>query len=71
MPLHNTIQYYNRQVYGGTNTYITPPSLASKVRLLTGKKTVDSVDLDALGAVLKEITGKQVKFEQVLDPASS
>ena len=67
----NVIQYYNRQVFGNTNTYITPPYLASKVRLLTGKKTVDAVDLDAIAAVLKEITGKQVKFEQVLDPASS
>jgi hypothetical protein len=69
MPLHNTIQYYTRQVYGNMNIYLSDPTLRDAVQMLTGKKTVSDSDLENLGAAVSLITGKQVKLTRVFDPS--
>lgn len=41
------LQVVERSVYGRTNYYATGP-LAEPLRMLTGKKTLDAVDMNAL-----------------------
>lgn len=55
------IEFYAKDVYGKTNLYIKDSKVASLIRTLTGKKTVDSYDLAVLielGHEVIEVTGK-------------
>jgi len=54
-----TIEYYKKDVYGKTLLYIKDPGTAKNIYLLTGKKTIDEIDMDVLS-----ILG--CKFVQVL-----
>ena len=61
----NNIKYYTKQNYGTDHTYLADLHLAGKVRLLTGKKTIDAVDMDALSAVFRFVTGQPIEFVEV------
>lgn len=42
------INYHKRQVYGLEKLYITDPKQAQAVSALTGRKTIEQRDIDAL-----------------------
>ena len=42
------IPYYIKQVYGVDTFYIQDPSIAQTIRSLTGKKTINIHDINAL-----------------------
>jgi len=42
------IDYIKKQVYGNEMLYIKNETIAATVRSLTGKKTIDQRDIDAL-----------------------
>lgn len=57
------IQYYRKNVYGQELLYISTPAIASAVRRLTGKLTIDAGDITALGVL-------GCTFQEVLAPAA-
>jgi hypothetical protein len=53
-----TIEYYKREVYGNTMYYVKDSKLAIIVQSLTGKKTIDKLDIDGfsqLGLTFVEV----------------
>jgi len=58
------IQYYVRNVYGIRHMYILDARQAYLVNQLTGKKTIDQKDIEAL----TELTG--CAWVQVFEPAA-
>ena len=57
------IQYYIKSIYGVERMYISDPTVAESVSLLTGQRTLSWVHIAAL-----ERLG--FKFEQILSPAT-
>jgi hypothetical protein len=43
-----TINYYRKDVYGNTLLYVSDKFDAAAIRMLTGKKTIDAVDMSNL-----------------------
>ena len=50
------IEYYRKNVWGNERIYLACPHTAKLVKTLTGKATVDALDLDSLRA----LTGKEI-----------
>lgn len=42
------IEFYKKSVYGNDMLYIKDEAIANVVRSLTGKKTIDATDIEAL-----------------------
>ena len=42
------IEYYAREVYGKKTLYIADANIAYTIKTLTGKKTIDETDVEAL-----------------------
>ncbi len=45
---HMIIEYYKRDHWGVERKYILNPRIANAVRVLTGKRTVDNQDIQAM-----------------------
>ncbi len=61
-----TIQFYTRSVYGRNMDYIVNPGDARLLSLLTGQKTVTSVQRE----LVRDLSGGSIAFEQVLPPVT-
>jgi hypothetical protein len=62
-----TIKFYARAQYGNVREFIHPDHAgdAAIIAQLTGQKTINS----SVRELLRDLTGCQVDFVQVLDPA--
>lgn len=56
-----TIKYFTRSNWGNIHLYILDESIAYSISILTGKKTIDKRDIEALKKL-------GFSFELVLDP---
>lgn len=63
------IPYYVKHVYGNRQEYVAPSHAGDAAILsrLTGRKTLDSITRE----LVRDLTGGQVTFEQVLPPVGS
>lgn len=62
------IEYYSKNVYGVEKLYIADGKIAEIVRALTGRKTIDARDIQALkslGLEFKEVIRPQSTYERV------
>jgi len=55
---NNVIEYYSKSNYGITSFYLADKAFASLIARLTGKKTVNEIDL----AVIRTITGRESRL---------
>lgn len=61
------IKFYSVKQYGNVREFVHPDHSAEAaiIAQLTGQKTINSV----VRELIRDLTGSQVTFEQVLDPA--
>ncbi len=57
------IEYYNKEVYGLTKSYVLDAELARTIQKLTGRKTLQQGDIEALSEL-------GFTFKLVLKPTS-